>query len=121
MRDLDVGDLHIEVVRGNDTAPMQLMLRGCSNDRQPMRVLKPYFTEALATAAGRQVPLELHFEKLEHFNSSTITVLIELMKEARSKGIKLTYVYDRKLKWQTLSFDAMRVFVQSGLVELCAL
>jgi hypothetical protein len=29
-------------------------------------------------------------------------------------------VYDQKLKWQKLSFDAIRVFVKSdGLLQLC--
>jgi hypothetical protein len=61
------------------------------------------------------VGLELHFEELDYFNSSTITSLIQLIQEARAKGIPLTYVYDPALRWQKLSFDALRVFVGDGL------
>jgi hypothetical protein len=119
MEDLNAGDLSIQAL-SKDIA-VQLMLRGRSNDRQPTRVLSPYFTTAVAAAAAANVPLELHFENLEHFNSSTITVLIQLIQEARSKGIKLTFIDRQDLKWQKLSFDALKVFAKDGLLELRAL
>jgi hypothetical protein len=52
----------------------------------------------------------MHFERIEHFNSSTITALIRLIQTARKAGVKLVMVYDQNLKWQRLSFDALRVF-----------
>ena len=54
--------------------------------------------------------IEMHFEKIEHFNSSTITALIRLIQFCRKSNIKLAMVYDQSLKWQRLSFDALRVF-----------
>jgi hypothetical protein len=66
----------------------------------------------------RKLPIELHFEKLEHFNSSTITSIIQLIQDSRARGVKLVLVYDEALKWQKLSFDALRVFARDDLLEL---
>lgn len=119
MDDLNAGDLNIQVI-SKDNVSVQLVLRGRSNDRQPTKLLSPYFATAVATAAAANVPLELHFEQLEHFNSSTITVLIQLIQEARNKGIKLSFFYRQDLKWQKLSFDALKVFTKDGQLELRA-
>jgi hypothetical protein len=116
MQDLNAGQLNIKASTISGAAtPLQLRLRGRSSDRHPEHILGPYFASALVAAAEQQVGLELHFEELDYFNSSTITSLIQLIQEARAKGIKLTYVYDPALRWQKLSFDALRVFVGDGL------
>jgi hypothetical protein len=117
MQDLNAGQLSIKASTppGGAAAPLQLRLRGRSSDRHPEHILGPYFASALTAAAEQEMGLELHFEELDYFNSSTITSLIQLIQEARAKGIKLTYVYDPALRWQKLSFDALRVFVGDGL------
>jgi len=120
MQSLIVGDLRIEAVADEISPAVQLMWRGKSNNRHPGEALAPYFRDALATAGARKVPVELHFEKLEHFNSSTITAIIQLIQDARARSIKLVLVYDQGLKWQKLSFDALRVFAKDELLELRA-
>jgi hypothetical protein len=117
LADLRAGDLTIEVVP--DSLPIRLVWLGKSNDRQPGKVLQPFFASALEAAFTKKTGLELHFEKLEHFNSSTVTAIIQLVQEARQKGVKLTLAFDPSLKWQRLSFDALRVFVKNdGLLEM---
>jgi hypothetical protein len=118
MDNLTAGDLSIDALPLQHAAPVTLVLRGRSNDRQPARVLGPYFTEALELAHTRGVPLELHFEELEHFNSSTITSLIQLVQDAAARDVRLIYVYDQGLRWQRLNFEALRVFSSDGLLEL---
>jgi hypothetical protein len=118
MENLIVGDLRIEAFETGPAAPVQLLWKGKSNDRHPSKVLAPYFGTVLATAGTRRVPVELHFEKLDHFNSSTITSIIQLIQDSRARGIKLIIVYDQALKWQKLSFDALRVFAKDDLLEL---
>lgn len=108
MESLTAGDLTIEVA-AEDTG-IRCVWKGKSNERQPGRVLAPYFETLLGAASDGDTCLEMHFEELEHFNSSTITTLIRLIQSARSKGVKLIMVYDQSLKWQRLSFDALRVF-----------
>jgi hypothetical protein len=114
MQGLNAGQLSIEAL-AVARAPLQLRFRGRSSDRHPENVLGPYFATALASAAAHEGALELHFEELDYFNSSTITSLIQLIQEARAQGVKLTYVYDPALRWQKLSFDALRVFAGDGL------
>jgi hypothetical protein len=118
MQSLIVGDLRIEATEDGVYPSLQLNWKGKSNSRQPAELLGPYFRDVLATAGQRGVPLELHFEKLEHFNSSTITSLIKLIQDARARTVKLVLVYDPALKWQKLSFDALRVFAKHGVLEL---
>ncbi len=109
MESLQAGDLTIEVA-DDASAALVCTWRGKSTERQPKATLAPYFDQLLEAASSGGVPLEMHFENLEHFNSSTITVLIRLIQNARSRGVKLVMVYDAELKWQRLSFDALRVF-----------
>jgi hypothetical protein len=118
MQSLIVGDLRIEAMEDGVVPSLQLLWKGKSNSRQPSELLGPYFRDVLATASSRGVPLVLHFEKLEHFNSSTITSVIKLIQDARSRAVKLVLVYDPALKWQKLSFDALRVFVKDHVLEL---
>lgn len=118
MQSLVVGDLRIEALEGYAPPAVQLLWRGKSNERHPHEALAPYFREVLATAGTRKLPIELHFEKLEHFNSSTITSIIQLIQDSRARSIKLVLVYDQALKWQKLSFDALRVFAKDDLLEL---
>jgi hypothetical protein len=118
MQSLIVGDLRIEALDEEASASVRLLWRGKSNNRHPGEALAPYFREVLATADARRVPLELHFEKLEHFNSSTITSIIQLIQDSRARGVKLVLIYDHALKWQKLSFDALRVFAKDDMLEL---
>jgi hypothetical protein len=118
MHGLVVGDLRIEAVADEVSASVQLVWRGKSNHRHPGEALAPYFREVLAIANHRKLPLELHFENLEHFNSSTISSIIQLIQDARARSVKLVLVYDQALKWQKLSFDALRVFARDEMLEL---
>jgi hypothetical protein len=120
MQSLIVGDLRIEAFEDEASTSLRLLWKGKSNNRHPGEALAPYFREVLAAADTRRVPLELHFEKLEHFNSSTITSIIQLIQDSRARAVKLILVYDQALKWQKLSFDALRVFARDDLLELRA-
>ncbi|MCS6899183.1 MAG: hypothetical protein RMJ98_06335 [Myxococcales bacterium] len=117
MEDLIAGDLKIQAIQRTPTI-LELLWLGKSNARNPTAVLSPYFSQVLTVAMEQKLTIELHFERLEHFNSSTITAIIQLIQEARSKAVKLTITFDQGIKWQKLSFDALRVFSKGdGLLE----
>jgi hypothetical protein len=109
---LQISDLTIDVVETPESV-LQCTWLGKSNERNPPEILKPWFDKLLGEARDRRGSIEMRFEKLEHFNSSTITALIRLIQACRKGDLKLVMVYDQNLKWQRLSFDALRVFEKS--------
>ncbi|HEY1086736.1 MAG TPA: hypothetical protein VGE37_03545 [Archangium sp.] len=107
MVNLQSEDLLIEV---DERDPKVLVLNwlGRSASRSPGSVLHPWFEQLFALAKGRGAGVEMRFEKLQHFNSSTIAVLIQLINSAQDQQLHLTVRYDATLRWQTLSFDALK-------------
>ncbi len=87
---------------------MVLNWLGRSASRSPGAVLHPWFDQLFGVARERNAALEMRFERLEHFNSSTIAVLIQLINSAQDRRIRMTVRYDANLRWQTLSFDALK-------------
>ena len=121
MEGLKVGDLSIEVVEKDAPPSIQITWRGKSNDRFPRRSLGPFFERVLTHAQAKKASVDMQFATLEHFNSSTITSVIELIQEARAKAVPLLINYDGKVTWQKVTFEALRVFVKhDGLLELRA-
>lgn len=107
MVNLHADDLVIEV---DERTPGSLVLTwlGRSTARTPGAVLHPWFEQLYSSAREKNCSVDMRFDRLEHFNSSTIAVLIQLINSAQDRGIKLTVRYDARLKWQTLSFEALR-------------
>ncbi|MFL5318892.1 MAG: hypothetical protein ACJ790_04490 [Myxococcaceae bacterium] len=107
MPDFEADDLRITE---SSSAPglIRLDWMGKSNARDPQKLLSPFFERVLNRAVLESRLVELHFEKLEYFNSSTMAALIQLINAAQEKKIRLDLVYDQKLRWQTLSFDALK-------------
>lgn len=112
-----VGQLCIDVVPTSEA--LRLEWTGRSNHRNPQAVLAPIFDAALAEASLAEAPIEMHFEKLEQFNSSTITALISFVRTAHTEGVPLVLVFDPSQRWQALSFEALKVFERpDGLLLL---
>jgi hypothetical protein len=117
LEQFQAGDLHIALNAASKDA-VRLDWTGRSSDRDPARVLAEFFGNALHRAGHRGV-IEMHFEELEHFNSSTISALIGFVRAARKAEIHLRLVFDPNQKWQELSFEALRVFEKpDGLFKL---
>jgi hypothetical protein len=116
---LSAGDLTIELAQPGATSPLGLRWIGKSNARDPEKVLGPYLAKMLDRAVVQCVPLELYFEKLDYLNSLTLTTIIQVIRDARALGVKLVIVFDPTCRWQRMSLDALRIFVNDdGLIEL---
>ena len=107
MMNLQADELMIEVDE-RESGVLILNWLGRSASRSPGAVLHPWFEQLFSLARERNAALEMRFERLEHFNSSTIAVLIQLINSAQDRRIRMTVRYDANLRWQTLSFDALR-------------
>jgi hypothetical protein len=114
---LHSGDLKIEIIDGGGASPVQLMWKGRGNQRQPVSVLTPFFVQLIAEAAQRGTAVELHFEKLEHLNSSTLATVIQLLRDAADKKVRTEIHYDASLPWQRVSFDVLRVFCDANWLQ----
>jgi hypothetical protein len=117
MQNLSSGELSIEWEH-SPPDPIRLHWRGKSNQMSPGTVLDPYFELVLDTALNASVAIEMHFESIEHLNSSTITALLRLLEDARQKAVRVILVYNSSRKWQRVSFEGLRVFTTDGNVEL---
>lgn len=120
MSDFVLGDLTIDV---EQVEPSRIALHwnGQSNSRNPYEGLRAFFSLVFARATTLNVILELHFERLKHFNSSTVAAVIRLCEEARARAIKLELVYDGSARWQAHSFKAMAVLERpDGMLKLRA-
>ena len=105
-------DFHLDelTIRAEPSAAGHILVRwtGQSISRTPGASLRPFFDELLTQAATEKAAVKMHFEDLEHFNSSTISALMQLINSAQAKGVQLQVIYDGTVKWQALSFDALR-------------
>jgi hypothetical protein len=112
------GDLLVEA---RDSAPELLRIdwSGRSNARHPGALLTPYFEAVLMRARDAGCGIESHFERLEFFNSSTVTAVIQFIREARAQGTALAITFDAQQKWQALSFEALKTFeLPDGLLQI---
>jgi len=103
------GDLTIDLDDGT-VGLLRLDWSGKSNHRQPDTVLAPFFADVTSRAVSGQRALEMHFEQLEFFSSSTITAIIQYVKELRDRKVKLTVSFDARHRWQKIFFDALCIF-----------
>jgi hypothetical protein len=92
----------------DSTAAFRVDFKGRSNGREPGRVLVPWFQDLLKRVSAQGGRLDVHFERLEHFNSSTISALIQVINGAQALKVPMTLSYDDTLRWQTLSFEALK-------------
>lgn len=106
METVVLGDLTAEL-DAKIPALLRVALTGKSASREAGKVLAPLFDRILATARAERRALELHFERLEYFNSSTIAALVQFIRATQEAGVSLTIAYDPSQKWQAMSFDAL--------------
>ncbi len=114
---LIAGDLLVEA-RGS-AARLRLDWTGKSNARRPAVMLAPYLEAVLERAKNTHCAIELHFEQLEFFNSSTLGAVIKFIRETREEGVTISLIFDGDQRWQALSFEALKAFeLTDGLVQV---
>jgi hypothetical protein len=100
------GSLQIHVTPQKD-APTLIDWRGESDALDPSGDLTPYLQELSRTLKGKSV--EVRFNDLKYMNSSTVTPLMQFLKELAGVAENVTVSYRADLQWQVTSFRAMRV------------
>jgi hypothetical protein len=98
----------LAVTWSNDGDRQQLFFTGKSNSRNPALIMGAMWRQVLAVAHQAGHVIELDFVKLEHFNSSTISALVQFINQAHDAKVNLIIRYDGALKWQCMSFEALQ-------------
>lgn len=112
------GELAVQIA---GTKPVRVVFQGKSNHRDPEAFLRPLFANIIKRVSEPDAVLEVHFEELEFFNSSTITAVIQFIKELRSRRVATRVSYDASHKWQKVFFDALGMLEKSdGLLQITA-
>ena len=107
METFALGDLSAQLDRST-AGVLRIRMTGKSASREAGKVLAPLFDAALGHAQTESRSLELRFEKLEYFNSSTIAALVQFIRTTQAHEVGIRVVYDGRQKWQAMSFDALR-------------
>src|SRR4051812_32224949 len=89
-----LGELKIDPVQQSVGDPIDLFWRGRSIERHPAQTLVPYVSGIIESAAQENATVRLHFETLDHMNSSTITAIIQIIRDARAKKTRLEIIFD---------------------------
>jgi hypothetical protein len=83
---------------------------GKSTAREPGTFLSPILTDVLKQSKAANAAISMDFRQLEYMNSSTITPVIRMLNEAKRGDTRVAILYQDKLRWQELSFSALRIF-----------
>jgi len=111
-------DKSLTVEQFDPPEELRLVFKGRSNERDPSKFLTPLFNTSLLQVGGPRA-LVLDFRNIEFMNSSTFTPLVRLLEEVRKGTTSVRLVYAAQVKWQTLSFSALKVFESGdGRVEI---
>ncbi|MBW2001377.1 MAG: hypothetical protein JRI30_02535 [Deltaproteobacteria bacterium] len=90
---------------------MTIKFIGKSNERNPSKFISPILSNVLHQSDSGNKEIVLDFNELEYMNSSTITPILKILNKAtREKNYRITIVYRQSLKWQDLSFSALKIF-----------
>ena len=100
--------LKIEVQEKNDSIITNWT--GKSVDRNPSKFISPLLVDLLKRSNEAKKQIILDFQKLDYMNSSTITPIIKILERAKKGKVEITVIYNKLLKWQDLSFSALKIF-----------
>jgi hypothetical protein len=94
-----------------DEPSMTIRFIGRSNERNPSKFIYPILSDALEQSATDNKDIILDFMEFEYMNSSTITPILKILdKVKREEKYRIAIVYNQSLKWQELSFSALKIF-----------
>ena len=83
---------------------------GKSIHRKPGQFIAPILVDVLKKSTDLKKRIVLDFRKLDYMNSSTITPVIKILERAKRGKVQVTVLYERSLKWQDLTFSALKIF-----------
>jgi len=119
LNNLTANTLSIEVLKMDDKNLIELLWKGKSVDLAPDTYLLPFFEDVIKELKSLNYSVVINFFHLVYMNSSTMNSIIFFIKKLLEEKIKAKVIYNRDLKWQSLNFSTLDVFVtKDGLFQI---
>lgn len=100
--------LTLELTESDDM--IQVVWKGRSIARDPGEFITPLLVRIVKLSSNQAKRIIFDFTEMEYMNSSTITPIVKILERARRGSTRISVVYDAKMKWQELIFDALKIF-----------
>jgi len=100
----------LELTSTEDESSLTIRFSGKSILRDPAEFMMPILITALQSVTSSDKRLVLDFRELAYMNSSTLTPIIKVLEKARLGASKVTALYKKNVKWQSISFSALSIF-----------
>ncbi len=101
---------HLTITVDENDTSIKVIWKGKSIDREPSKFISPILVEVLDSAYSLNKRIVMDFQELTYMNSSTVTPIIKILERARKSVNKISIFYQKKTKWQELSFSALKIF-----------
>jgi hypothetical protein len=101
---------NLEIQLNEDDDHIEITWKGKSTDRMPSIFLNPIFQEIFQKNTGKNKKMIMNFVNLDYMNSSTIMSISKFIEKGKNENFSLEIVYNKKRRWQELSFSALRIF-----------
>lgn len=109
--------LQIDLLR--DDRSLTVRFLGKSILRDPSEFVMPILVKSLNETAADGRRLIMDFQDLAYMNSSTLTPVIKILERARVGTGSVTAIYRKSLRWQEMSFAALRIFeTRDGRIDI---
>ena len=108
MDNFSEGELNISYIEENGTKIIKWT--GISKNINPYVIIFPYLEKAL-TEVSEIDKVVVDFSSLELMNSSTVPVIIKLIKALETKNVNTIIQYNKSVRWQIVSFQALQAVI----------
>ena len=108
MKEFRYEELIIKIEEDDNEIRMNWL--GRSRGYDLTKVLISYLDGLAGEVKGKK--LKIDFTKLEMFSSSTVPVIIKLIKDLDDIEVKTEILYNAKLHWQNASFKALESIME---------
>jgi hypothetical protein len=99
---------NFELDVSTDDDRLRVQWKGRANERRPAATLNPFFERLIEAAKASSARIEFDMSELEHISSSTIVVIVQLLKKLDAERLPIMLEYDDSVSWQHMTFDALR-------------
>lgn len=117
MKDFKYDELTLKF--NTEDAIFRITWLGSIHAANPSEFLDPVINDIMEFLDNTSLKVVSDFKKLDYMNSSSIPVLVSLLRRLSDKEISSEFIYDKTRMVQVASFKALNVIAsKSGIVKI---